>query len=338
MLKKITIISAILLCFLIGWNWSILSYGIEQGKGQLEVILNAQPIEFFINNPEYPDSLKKKLNIIQEARIFAVDKLGLNDTDNYTTMYDQKGLTLLWNLSASEPFQLKPYLWSFPFLGEMPYKGFFEKKYAVKEKALLDSLGYDSRIRPVSGWSTLGILQDPILSNMLKRSDGALAELIIHELTHATLFVKNDIDFNENLASFIGEMGAIIFLTEKNNCSEQLKEYTQSEEDSRLFREHLLRGTTQLDSLYNKFTAADPIELKTKNKKHFIEQIVNTLDTVSFNNPNYKSIFKNGLPNNAYFMSLKRYHSQKDTLESLFQKHDRNIKTMISALKTTYGK
>ncbi len=43
---------------------------------------------------------------------------------------------------------------------------------------------------------------------MLNRSEGDLANLIIHEMSHATIFVKDSVDFNENLATFIGDRGA----------------------------------------------------------------------------------------------------------------------------------
>ncbi len=211
MLKKISwgiLLILIALC-LYYWNW--LSYGYNQAKGQLKVITQSRPIEDFLQDPNFPDSLKQKLELTMAVRGFAVDSLGLNKSDNYTELYDQKGKTLLWNVSASEPYALKAYTWQYPFLGEMPYKGFDLEK-AKKEADLLKEKGFDVRIRTVGGWSTLGILKDPLLSNMLERNDGALAEVIIHELTHATLFVKNEVEFNENLASFIGEKGAERFL------------------------------------------------------------------------------------------------------------------------------
>jgi predicted aminopeptidase len=40
----------------------------------------------------------------------------------------------------------------------------------------------------------------------------ALASLIIHEQTHATLFVKGQTQFSEELASFMGEEGALAWL------------------------------------------------------------------------------------------------------------------------------
>jgi len=43
----------------------------------------------------------------------------------------------------------------------------------------------------------------------------SIASLIIHEQTHATIFLKNRIKFNEELATFIGNEGALQFIKEK---------------------------------------------------------------------------------------------------------------------------
>ena len=107
---------------------------------------------------------------------------------------------------------MRAYEWSFPFLGRVPYKGFFDRGAAIEEDSLLRLKGYDTGIGNIRGWSTLGWFKDPILSGMLENSEGALANLIIHELWHGTLYVKDSADFNENLASFAGEQGALLFL------------------------------------------------------------------------------------------------------------------------------
>ncbi|MEQ8240173.1 MAG: aminopeptidase [Cyclobacteriaceae bacterium] len=338
MLKKIVISFIFIISMLVIWQWPLLIYGIQQGKGQLNVIIKAKPIKYFLEDENFPDSLKAKLIIAQKARTFAIQKLGLKNSDNYTKMYNQKGEVLLWNLSACAPYQLQPYQWSFPFLGEMPYKGFFDLDEAKQEQAKLDTLGYDTRIRPVGGWSTLGILNDPILSNMLQRSDGALAEVIIHELTHSTIFIKNNIEFNENLASFIGEQGAQAFLAKEFKQSpEKLESYIASEKDGRMFRQHMLIGTDSLNLLYLKMDDTLANKTKSRLKGALIQKIVNQLDTVPFTNLRYKKIFDKQLPNNAYFMSLKRYHSQKDTLNELYTAYNQDIKKMIEGLKEKYS-
>ena len=118
----------------------------------------------------------------------------------------------MWVVMACEPFALKPKEWKFPIIGSVPYKGFFKKERAEALKAELEKEGWDVMVRNPGGWSTLGWFTDPILSKMLMRSEGDLANLIIHEMSHATIFVKDSVEFNENLATFIGDRGAELFL------------------------------------------------------------------------------------------------------------------------------
>src|SRR6478609_1427746 len=122
MIKKILLGLLVISVILCAIYWSLISYGVAQGLGQLKIIREARPVEEFINDPSYPDSLKSKLKLIQRARQFAIDSLGLNDTDNYKTMYDQKGQELMWVVIACEPFRLKEKRWEFPVVGSVPYK------------------------------------------------------------------------------------------------------------------------------------------------------------------------------------------------------------------------
>ena len=83
MLKKIAAAILLVLFVLCIIYWSLISYGIAQGLGQLKIIREARPVEEFIRDPAFPDSLKSKLRLIAQARKFAIDSLGLSDTDNY---------------------------------------------------------------------------------------------------------------------------------------------------------------------------------------------------------------------------------------------------------------
>src|SRR6185295_19409025 len=215
MLKKFLLGIVLALLALSVYYWSLISYGVAQGLGQLKIIREARPVEEFIDDPVFPDSLKAKLKLVMQARRFAIDSLGLNDTDNYKTMYDQQGKERMWVIIACEPFRLKEKRWDFPVVGSVPYKGFFSEEKAKHERASLEAEGWDVSTRNPGGWSTLGWFTDPILSGMLRRSDGDLASLIIHETVHATIYVRDSSDFNENLASFIGDRGAEIFLARK---------------------------------------------------------------------------------------------------------------------------
>lgn len=334
MIRKIiyALLSILLLLAII--NWDLITYGIGQAKGQLTIITSAKDINELLVDDEFPDSLKQKIRIIEEVRIYAVDFVGLNNSENYTTFYDQKGETALWNLSACEPFSFTPKTWSFPILGSFPYKGYFDLDKAIAEQELLKKQNFDTRIRAVGGWSTLGWFSDPILSNMLDRSEGRLADLIIHELTHSTLFIKDDIQFNENLASFIGQIGAVNFLESKyGKGSYEVEDYLMQNEDGSTFTNQMLLGAHLLDSLYLSFAEADNESDKKIKKDSLINQIVLSLDTIHFHNDRYYKIFENGPPNNAYFMSFLRYHSVEDSLQDLLTlRYNGDLKKFIQGM------
>ncbi len=321
------------------WQYEMVIYGLAQGRGQLHILSNTRLVSEVINDPNTPDSTIAKLILIQRVKAYAVDSLGINDSDNYTTIYDQKGKPSLWVVTAAKPFALEPVEWRFPVLGSFPYKGFFEYEMALKEKAKLDADSLDTNIGVVGGWSTLGWFKDPILSNMLMRNEGELADLIIHELTHGTLFVKDSVEFNENLATFIGKTGARRFLKQVyGESSREYKQYELGVKDSERFTSHILRGTDALDSLYKTFTAQDTFVTKRKKKEELMAKIMDTTDTITFNNPGkYRAILKYVSPNNAYFLSFVRYRAKLDNFEKeLESQFDNDLKAYLEYLKEKY--
>ncbi|MFW5761446.1 MAG: aminopeptidase [Cyclobacteriaceae bacterium] len=337
--KKVVLIFIGLLLALFLWQHELILYGIRQAKGQINILANAQPISIYLNDPGYPDSLKHKLRLIQEAKSFAVDSLGMKPTDNYTKMYDQQGMPVLWVVTASEPYRMKQKEWNFPLLGSFSYKGFFELDLAQTEEEHLQALGYDTGIRTVGGWSTLGWFDDPILSNMLLRDDGMLADLIIHELTHTTLYIKDSVQFNENLATFIGNEGARKFLAVKYGPkSTELQHYQDQLQDRQIFAEHVLEYYFKLDSLYQTFTAETTDAEKKARKNDMIREFVATIDNLKFTNKeNYEGLFSQGLPNNTFFQSYLRYRGNLDALEQQYQQQfDSNLQSMLDYYRSRY--
>jgi len=315
MIRKIILALLAALLILLLWNWELVVYGIRQGYGQSKIVIGSKPIEEFLSDAQFPDSLKKKLVLIGEVRRYAIDSLGLKDTENYKTLFDQKGEELMWVVQACEPFALKAKVWNFPVVGSVPYKGFFEKQKAIDERARLVAEGYDVSIRNPGGWSTLGWFRDPILSGMLKRDDGDLASLIIHEMVHATIFVKDDVDFNENLASFVGDTASYYFLASKfGRQSAEFQKYLHDDQDYRKYSRHILRGTQKLDSLYQTLKEDEPIEEKKEKKKRMISSIMSSADTLSLFTPR-GTYSEDRLPNNTYFMSYHLYQGRQDNFK-----------------------
>ncbi len=339
MVKRIVGIILVLLAVLCVIYWSLISYGVGQGLGLLKIIREARPVEEFMRDPAFPDSLKTKLTLIAQARQFAIDSLGLNDTDNYKTMYDQHGEELMWVVMACEPFRLKEKRWDFPVIGSVPYKGFWDREKALREKESLEREDWDVAVRNPGGWSTLGWFSDPILTGMLRNSDGDLASLIIHEMVHATLYVKDSSDFNENLASFIGDRGAEVFLAKTyGDTSRQYRAFAFEDTGNRKVTEHMLRASQKLDSLYATFPENEMVAVKKEKKRAYIQRIVDTLDTLSLSDHRkWSKRFAKRLPNNTYFMYFMTYESKHDTMKDEWvTRFHRDLRAMIEDYKKQY--
>lgn len=319
----------------------LVSYGWIQAKGQLEILWNVQDVQDVLNNPSYPDSLKSRIRLIEEIKQFGYDSLGIKPSNNYTTFYDQKGKPILWVITASEKYKLESYEWHFPIIGTFPYKGFFDSTRAVAEIEWLKSQGYDTDMGEVSAWSTLGYAKDPILSGMLERSVGSLANLILHELTHGTLFVKNNLSLNENLATFVGDWGAERFLKSKYGPeSKELKQYEYSKRYRDAYSTHIMHGTRQLDSLYATLTSEMEEKHKDSLKFLMISQIMSTSDTLLGNVSMSSKIRTNQdkpLPNNAYFTGFKTYKEKQNIFKEEFERDfDADFNKYMQYLKEKY--
>ena len=103
------------------------------------------------------------------------------------------------------------------FLGPFPYKGYFsELERAKLEQAELQKQNYDTRIRSVGGWSTLGWFSDPILSNMLDRSEGRFGRSD-HSRAHSfhTILLRMTLNSMKTLHRSLVNRGAVMFLESK---------------------------------------------------------------------------------------------------------------------------
>ncbi len=249
----VLLVPAFLFCLL---NADLVTYAIFMGKGQMDIVTGARGFDEVYADVSVDEKIKVKLRKIDRIRAYAFDSLGLKRSDNYTTFFDQKGTRLMYVVTGAKPFALEPHLWHFPIVGDVPYKGFFDEAKAKVERDRLKAEGWDTDIGGASGWSTLGWFKDPVLSSMLQRSEGDLAELIIHELTHGTIFISGDVDYNENLATFIGVTGAVQYLTAYyGKDSPEYKEYMNGAADDNIRTDFMLESAGYLDSLYEQVGA-----------------------------------------------------------------------------------
>ncbi len=234
-------------------------------------------------------------------------------------------------VTAAEKFQLKAFLWKFPLVGEVPYKGFFVRADADEEAAELKRQGYDTLVRGVSAYSTLGWIRDPILSSMLNYRDEDFVNLLIHESIHANIYIKSEADFNEQLATFLGNKGSEAFYAAHPDLKSSAIQYTKdASADEEVFSAFMTKELKDLEGFYEQNKSLTE-EIKTKRLKEiqdrFRQNIQKKLKTASY------SRFAEEELNNAVLISYKTYVLNMDDFEKAFQKSGGNFKNFLAFCK-----
>jgi predicted aminopeptidase len=337
--RKILLIALTVITIFIVLKWDLIRYGWQQAKGQLAIMYHAEPLNSYLKNSSYPDSLKAKIELVKSVKSFANSELGFSSENQYEKMYNQEGKELMWVVTAAYPYSLENYEWKFPVLGKVSYKGFFIEKEAVKLQNELKKKGFDVRLRTASAWSTLGWLNDPLLSNVLQYSSGRLAELIFHELTHDEIFIRDSVDFNENLASFFGqEFTKMYFKKQADTLSKYYEGYLTQLDDRHSLNQFIRNYLPKFDSLYHQIEDFNTTE-KENQKYYFIEKF-----KIDLRNQRFKSLKFNKLldgetnVNNAYLLSYKRYSGHQQLLQMELQKQfDGDILKMLEFYQKNFN-
>jgi predicted aminopeptidase len=216
--------------------------------GQTRLLLARRPIEKVVADPETSDPLRDRLGAVQGVRDFAED-LGVSVRSRYRHYAPWPGDRIVTTVVATRPGEVEPAGFWFPIVGRVPYKGYFDASRASAEAGRLRADGLDVCEVPVSAYSTLGWFDDPVTGPMVRLPEGQLVETLIHELVHATTFVPGDADFNEGVASFVGEEGSVQFHAAALGAAAAERERARVTERRRL-RQELLRLRSAVESLY----------------------------------------------------------------------------------------
>jgi predicted aminopeptidase len=191
-------------------------YVMRAAYEQSKILLSRRPIEDVINDPATSKEDVEKLALVLEARKFA-EEIGLSTGGSFTKYADIGKDTLAWVVMGSRRDSFDLCTWWFPIVGTVPYKGFFDKDDADSQARKLEERGFESSVRGTEAFSTLGWFNDPILSTTLKNSASRIVNTVIHESVHSTVWIPDNVAFNESLANFVGSRAAVDFFKQRSN-------------------------------------------------------------------------------------------------------------------------
>jgi predicted aminopeptidase len=194
-------------------------YLIRAGWAEARILMRARPITELVRDSTTDVATRKKLELVLGARAFARDSVKLNAKRGFTTYSHIDHDTLVVVLSAAYRDRLRYKTWWFPIVGSVPYKGYFDVRDAKRAAADLSRDGFDAYLRPASAFSTLGYLEDPVLSTTIDEDSVELVNTVIHELTHNTFYAPGQAVFNESFANFVGTHGAEWFFAARGDSA-----------------------------------------------------------------------------------------------------------------------
>jgi predicted aminopeptidase len=217
-------------------------------SGQARLLLARQPIERVVADPATPTAVRDRLTRVRAVREFA-ERLGLSVRDRYQHYAPWPGDRIVTTVVATRPGELEPAGFWFPIVGRVPYKGYFDPARAEHEAERLRGDGLDVCEVAVPAYSTLGWFDDPVTEPMLRLPENQLVETLIHELVHATAFASGQAEFNEGVASFVGEEGRVRFYAAESGPDAAARE-REAVSLRRRQRDELLRLRGGVQALY----------------------------------------------------------------------------------------
>ena len=307
-------------------------YVIRAGIEEAKILSRRRPIADVIADPGTSPEIRAKLRLVTQARAFAEGQLGLAANESYTTYSWVDSDTLLMVVSAARKDKFEPYLWWFPIVGHVPYKGYFDFERAYSEARDLEQKGYDTNVRPSGAFSTLGWFNDPLLNTILRYDDVSLVETVVHEILHNSIYLSGQAGFNESLANFVGDRGSIMFFCAREGPGEKrCKDADTLWHDNLVFGAALSDLVAKLEGVYNNgsYTTEEKLAQREVVFKewaaHYRTEVVPQLQWA------FKRYADSPL-NNARLIGTRLYYQHLDLFEQVYQKYQANLPATIRAI------
>ena len=304
-------------------------YVTRAGFEEIRILQNREPIAELVDQRTADPVVRHALRLVLESRDYAAD-LGLEAKQTYTTYSDVGRDTLLLVLQAAPKDCICPYTWSYPIVGRIPYKGFFDFGAARREADRLAARGYDVYLRPSAAFSTLGWFNDPLLSTALTRDSVELAATVFHEIAHNTLYVKSATPFNESFAQFAGYRSAESFFAGRSDTA-NARQAANRLHDEMVLGEFYAQLIARLDSLYavkpdSAALAAGRAEAGAWARAQLQGPVGDRL----------RSYRLGALPerpiNNARLIGATLYRTRLDLFDRWFDRHGRDVRESVKGL------
>ncbi len=293
---------------------------------QAELLLSREAIETLPQADFTPEEWER-LEWIADVKAYG-DEIGLSATDNYESLALDWHREI-WNLSACSPLSLDPLTWRFPIVGSVPYLGYFRREDMEATRTRLVDEGLDVYARTAGAYSTLGWFRDPILPGMLTWTEAEIANTVLHEMTHATLWVKGSVALNESFASFVGDVASLRYLVNRHGLhSQPVLETVNRREDIELWRELQKALYGDLVALFGSPTLGE--EAMLHGKSLLYADFVQKVATAPFHDPEpFVKAAQEGTWNNARMVQFRTYNFEKQWFATLLDTESGDLPAFI---------
>ena len=308
-------------------------YIVRAAWEEAKILSRRRPIGDVIGDPATSPDLRNRLQLVQSARAWAIDTLGLEAGESFTTFAQLDRDTLVLVLSAAWRDRLEAYRWWFPIVGRLPYKGFFRPDDAFRARDDFQARGFDTYLRPASAFSTLGWFNDPLLSTTVRGDTTWLVNTVIHELSHNKLFVRGNAEFSESFASFIGSRGAEAFFRSRDAplAAEAVAEDWANDQVLGAFWEQTARN---LDSAYRAWPSDSARRVAARDTVYQRARTV-LVDSVG---PRLRGVSMEWLSriplDNASLLARRVYAQRLDLFDSVWVRNGRDVRRTIEAVRS----
>jgi len=306
-------------------------YVLRSAWFEAELLSAREPVGRVLSEDRVQGARADRLRLVPEIGAFG-SEIGLASTRSYTTVslsWDRQVL----NLSACPPLSFEVATWWFPVVGRVPYLGFFRPRDAERERARWEARGYDVWVRPAGAFSTLGWFRDPVLPQMLDWDEARLAETLLHERAHATLWVPGSVSFNETFATVVGQEASLRWMERAHGPGSTEVERLRAERaDGAAFEDVLLELYEDLDKVYRDLDL--PPAARWEARAALYDGLGARASGRAWHDPHrVLATVRRGPWNNARLSQYRTYHLDRDGFDVLLARAGGDLAVFVESVR-----